>query len=72
MYMYLYIYILFVTKFLYIYYIYITPSLKWSMVKSVPGYSNITKKCLLCLYEKLEIIRIIKQAIRIDFKVPPC
>ena len=33
-----------------------TPSLKWSIVKSVPGYSNITKKCLLCLYEKLEII----------------
>ena len=32
-----------------------TPSLKWSIVKSVPGYSNITKKCLLCLYEKLEI-----------------
>ena len=33
-----------------------TLSLKWSIVKSVPGYSNITKKCLLCLYEKLEII----------------
>ena len=33
-----------------------TPSLKWSIVKSVQGYSNITKKCLLCLYEKLEII----------------
>ena len=33
-----------------------TPSLKWSIVKSVPEYSNITKKCLLCLYEKLEII----------------
>ena len=33
-----------------------TPSLKWSIVKSVPGYSNITKKCLLCLYEKFEII----------------
>ena len=33
-----------------------TPSLKWSIVKSVPGYSNITKKCLLCLHEKLEII----------------
>ena len=53
---YIYIYILFVTKYLYIYYIYITPPLKWSIVKSVPGYSNITKKCLLCLYEKLEII----------------
>ena len=33
-----------------------TPSLKWSIVEFVPGYSNITKKCLLCLYEKLEII----------------
>ena len=33
-----------------------TLSLKWSIVKSVLGYSNITKKCLLCLYEKLEII----------------
>ena len=33
-----------------------TPSLKWSIVKSVPGYSNITKKCLPCPYEKLEII----------------
>ena len=33
-----------------------TPSLKWSIVKSVPGYSNITKNCSLCLYEKLEII----------------
>ena len=31
-------------------------SIKWSIIKSVPGYSNITKKCLLCLYEKLEII----------------
>ena len=30
-----------------------TRSLKWSIIKSVPGYSNITKKCLLCLYEKL-------------------
>ena len=33
-----------------------TPSLKWSFVKSASGYSNITKKCLLCLHEKLEII----------------
>ena len=33
-----------------------TPSLKWLILKSVPGYSNITKKCLLCLHEKLEII----------------
>ena len=33
-----------------------TPSIKWSIVKSVPGYSNITNKCLLCHDEKLEII----------------
>ena len=32
------------------------PSLKWSIIKSVPGFSNIIKKCLLCLHEKLEII----------------
>ena len=33
-----------------------TPSLKWSVVKPVPGYSKITIKCLLCIHEKLEII----------------
>ena len=27
-------------------------TLTWSVVKSVPGYSNISKKCLLCLTEK--------------------
>ena len=32
------------------------PSLKWSIVKMVPAYSYITKKCLLCLHEKLEIV----------------
>ena len=31
------------------------PSLKWSIVKRVPAYSKITKKCL-CLHEKLEIV----------------
>ena len=31
-------------------------SLKWSIVKRVPAYSNITKKCLLCLHEKLETV----------------
>ena len=30
--------------------------LKWSIVKSVRAYSNITKKCLLCLHKKLEIV----------------
>ena len=32
------------------------PSLKWLIIKSVPRYSNITKKCLLSLFEKLEVI----------------
>ena len=32
------------------------PTLKWSIVKSVPSYWNISKKCLLCLHEKLEIV----------------
>ena len=31
-------------------------TLKWSILKSVPGYWTISKKCLLCLYEKLKII----------------
>ena len=32
------------------------PSLKWSIVKKVPVYYNITKKFLLCLHEKQEIV----------------
>ena len=32
------------------------PTLKWSVVKSVPSYSNISKKCLLCLHEKLQVV----------------
>jgi len=39
----------------------LTPTLEWSIVKSVPGYSNISKKCLLCLHEKYEIV---------NYKVP--
>ena len=31
-------------------------SLKWSVVKSVPRYSNISKRCLLCLHEMFEIL----------------
>ena len=31
-----------------------TPNLMWCIVKSVPGYSNISKKCMLCLHEKYE------------------
>ena len=31
-------------------------NLKWSVLRCVPPYSNISEKCLLCSYEKLEII----------------
>ena len=31
-------------------------SLKWPVVKSFPGPSNISKKCLLCLLETFEIV----------------
>lgn len=34
----------------------ITPSLTWSIEKSIQPYSNITKRCSLCLHEKLAII----------------
>ena len=33
-----------------------TPNLKWSILRCVPPSSNISKKCHLCLYEKLEIL----------------
>ena len=33
-----------------------TPTLMWCIVKSVPGYSNISKRCMLCLHEKYEIL----------------
>ena len=29
---------------------------KWYIIKSVPAYSNISKKCQLCLQEKFEIL----------------
>ena len=32
------------------------PTLTWSVGKSVPGYSNIFKICLLCLIEKVLIV----------------
>ena len=32
------------------------PDSSMSIAKKVPPYSNISKKCLLCLHEKLEII----------------
>ena len=28
----------------------------WCIVKSVPGYSNISKRCMLHLHEKYEIL----------------
>ena len=39
-----------------------TPTLKWSVIKSLPAYSNISKKCALCLQEKFEIINYEKQS----------
>ena len=38
-----------------------TPNLKWSVLRCVPPYSNISNKCLLYLYEKLEIVTYQKQ-----------
>ena len=34
----------------------VTPNLKWSIVKCIIPHSNISKKYLLCFYEKLVII----------------
>ena len=34
----------------------ISPSLMCCTVKSVPGYSNISKRCMLRLHEKYEIL----------------
>ena len=31
------------------------PKLTWSILKIVPGYSNVSKRCLLCLQEKMYI-----------------
>ena len=31
------------------------PKLTWSILKIVPGHSNISKQCLLCLHEQLYI-----------------
>ena len=33
-----------------------SPTLVWSIAKKVPPYSNICKRCLLCLHENFEII----------------
>ena len=34
----------------------LSPTLVWSISKKLAPYSNVSKKCLLCLHEKLEII----------------
>mgnify|MGYP006056151563 CR=1 FL=1 len=31
--------------------------LNWSILKTAPAYSNISKRCVLCLQEKFEIIK---------------
>ena len=36
-------------------------NLKWSVLRCVPPYSNILKKCLLCLYGNLKIVTYGKQ-----------
>ena len=33
-----------------------SPNLMWCIVRSVPGYSNISKICKLCLHKKYEIL----------------
>ena len=33
-----------------------TPNLMWCTVKSVPGCSNISRRCMMCLHEKHEIL----------------
>ena len=32
------------------------PRIKWSIIKTAPAYNNISKRCTLCLQEKLHII----------------
>ena len=32
------------------------PILRWSIVSTVPAYSNTTEKCTVCLHKKLEIL----------------
>ena len=34
-----------------------TPTLTWYIDKSVPSYSNISKKCQLCLHKKYDIVK---------------
>ena len=32
------------------------PNIKWSYIKTAPAYNNVSKKCALCLQEKLMIL----------------
>ena len=32
------------------------PNLMWCTIKSIPGYSNIIKRCMLCLHETYKIL----------------
>ena len=32
------------------------PSLNWSIIKAAPTYFNVSKRCMLCLNEKLAIL----------------
>ena len=34
----------------------VTPALVWEVLQTAKAYSNITKRCSLCLHEKLAII----------------
>ena len=34
----------------------LTPALKWEVLRTAKAYFNITKRCFLCLHEKLAII----------------
>ena len=34
----------------------VTPALTWDVLRTAKAYSNITKRCSLCLHEKLAII----------------
>ena len=33
-----------------------TPEISWKIIKSAPAYTNISKRCVLCLEEKMAII----------------
>ena len=36
----------------------VTPALTWEVLETAKAYSNITKRCSLCLHEKLAITTI--------------